>query len=73
MKLHLFDAFKSKSFLGPSLDQSVDEIHAFPAPPIGRNLIQLYLFRQYFFANFFAIGSYVGALRGNNITRPVIN
>jgi hypothetical protein len=73
MIFHFLNPIGSQSILRFSLYKSIDKIHAFLAPSIGRYLIELHLFGEYFLPYLFAIGSEVGSLLKGGGTLPVIN
>ena len=73
MLFDLFDANSAEPVHGTTLDEPVDEIHAFLAPSIGRDLVQLHLFCQNFLSDFFAVCANIGSLHIVKNTLPVMN
>lgn len=62
MVFNLLYSVAPQSVLRLPLDQPVHKIHTLPTPAVRWNFIELYLLCQYFFADFFTVGTYVGSL-----------
>lgn len=67
MVLHLFDSLEAQSIFRSSLDESVDEVYALPAPAIGWYFIQLHLLGQHLFSDLLSIGPHIGSASSHEL------
>lgn len=70
MVFNFLNAISSETVLRFALNEPIDEIHAFSAPPEWRNLVELDLFCQYLFSDFLSISAYVRPLKSKKMYLP---